>query len=49
LIVFVLGRLGVIYVTSIGAGVLMNRISPDTAGSGVPRSRPMAWKMNSAA
>ncbi len=44
LLVFVLGSLGVISVTSLAAGVLMNRVSPDTAGSGVPQLKAAYWK-----
>ena len=44
LLVFVLGSLGVISVTSLAAGVLMDRFSPDTAGSGVPQLKAAYWK-----
>ena len=44
LLVFVLGSLGVITITSLAAGVLMNRVSPDTAGSGVPQLKAAYWK-----
>ncbi|MGO9309624.1 MAG: chloride channel protein [Spirochaetia bacterium] len=44
LLVFVLGSLGVIGVTSLAAGVLMDRVSPDTAGSGVPQLKAAYWK-----
>ncbi len=41
---FVLGSLGVIGVTSLAAGVLMDRVSPDSAGSGVPQLKAAYWK-----
>jgi CIC family chloride channel protein len=44
LLVFVLGSLGVIGITSIAAGVLMTRVSPDAAGSGVPQLKASYWK-----
>ena len=42
--VFLLGSLGVICVTSLAAGVLMNRVSSDAAGSGVPQLKAAYWK-----
>src|SRR5271157_429545 len=43
-LVFVLGSLGVISCTSIAAGVLMNIVSPESAGSGVPQLKAAYWK-----
>ncbi len=43
-LLFVLGSLGVISVTSIGAGVLMSMVSPESAGSGVPQLKAAYWK-----
>ncbi|MGA2479818.1 MAG: chloride channel protein, partial [Spirochaetia bacterium] len=44
LLAFVLGSLGVISATSIAAGVLMTRVSPEAAGSGVPQLKAAYWK-----
>ena len=44
LLLFILGSLGVVGVTSLAAGVLMNRVSPDSAGSGVPQLKAAYWK-----
>ncbi len=43
-LVFVLGSLGVISCTSLAAGVLMNVVSPESAGSGVPQLKAAYWK-----
>jgi CIC family chloride channel protein len=44
LLLFILGSLGVIGVTSLAAGVLMDRVSPESAGSGVPQLKAAYWK-----
>ncbi len=41
---FIVGSLGVIGVTSMAAGYLMSRISPEAAGSGVPQLKAAYWK-----
>jgi CIC family chloride channel protein len=43
-LLFILGSLGVIGVTSLVAGVLMARVSPESAGSGVPQLKAAYWK-----
>ena len=43
-LVFVLGSLGVISSTSIIAGILMTRVSPESSGSGVPQLKAAYWK-----
>lgn len=43
-IAFILGSLGVIGATSISAGLLMSKVSPDSEGSGVPRLKAAYWK-----
>ncbi len=44
ILVFVLGSLGVISSTSIIAGILMTRVSPESSGSGVPQLKAAYWK-----
>ena len=44
LLLFVLGSLGVISITSLAAGVLMTRVSPEASGSGVPQLKAAYWK-----
>ncbi len=41
---FVLGSLLVVTLTSAGAGLLMNKVSPKSAGSGVPELKAAYWK-----
>jgi chloride channel protein, CIC family len=43
-LVFVLGSLGVISITSLAAGILMSRVSPEAAGSGMPQLKAAYWK-----
>jgi len=44
LLAFILGSLGIISVSSITAGILMSKVSPDSAGSGVPQLKAAYWK-----
>ncbi|HVO40380.1 MAG TPA: chloride channel protein [Spirochaetia bacterium] len=44
LLTFLLGSLAVILATSVAAGLLMSRFSPQTAGSGVPQLKAAYWK-----
>ena len=43
-LVFIIGSLIVISVTSVGAGLLMQKFSPKSAGSGVPELKAAYWK-----
>ncbi len=43
-VVFVVGSFCVITLTSAASGILMSRVSPDTAGSGVPQLKAAYWK-----
>ena len=43
-LVFVVGSFCVIAVTSLASGILMSRISPDAAGSGIPQLKAAYWK-----
>jgi CIC family chloride channel protein len=41
---FILGSLGVISLTSMASGILMSKVSPLSAGSGVPQLKAAYWK-----
>ncbi|HAK95435.1 MAG TPA: chloride channel protein [Planctomycetes bacterium] len=44
LLAFVIGSFAVITTTSLAAGLLLQRLSPDAAGSGIPQLKVAFWK-----